>query len=410
MPSTRGHAYFLGLPLEIQWWILRYLGVCDQAALLQTCRRAQGIVEPLLYRRLFTKAGTGHDTGGLVDFLLKRPYIAGAVRFLVLDEFHPVAYRQLMGIKFPNLESIIVQHGGEPLSIEDEKRCSLNQLVKEQPNLRSLTFSVERENWTTFKLEEDDAALFRHRKLRRMRFSYIDFSAFGKLDVDYFQHADLKGLFMELCWYDHEALDRLLSPTTRLQNLLISHNDQLPFSERLYPNLLAPAQESLRILDFTWRWKLPLEDQGMDLTQFKNLHFLRIPPIYLLGSAYMDDSALPGLIPTRFPPNLKMLLLENIVPRSIRVMNERGIVFPGYPPPGYTLELTLRPRDYQLVRFLIAEKHHVLPRLKYVLMYYMEFMQDFLDFYPLVKENGAGPGPLLTTDYLNPLLDWLDEL
>ncbi|KAG4218402.1 hypothetical protein PC116_g33118 [Phytophthora cactorum] len=124
----------------------------------------------------------------------------------------------------------------------------------------------------------------------------------------------------------------------------------------------------------------------------------------------MDDSALPELIRTRFPPNLKMLLLENIVPRSIRVMNERGIVFPGYPPPGYTLELTLRPRDYQLVRFLIAEKHHVLPRLKYVLMYYMEFMQDFLDFYPLVKDNGSGPSPVLTTDYLNPLLDWLDEL
>ncbi|KAI1470602.1 uncharacterized protein F4812DRAFT_456612 [Daldinia caldariorum] len=410
MPSTRGHAYILCLPLEIQWWILRYLGIRDQASLLQTCRRAQEIVEPLLYRRLFTKAGTDHDTNGLVEFLLERPYIVGAVRFLVLDEFHPVAYRQLMGIKFLNLESITMQHGGEPLSIEDEKRCSLNQLVKEQPNLKNLSFSIELGNWAAFRFEEDDAVLFRHRKLRRMRLSYIDFSAFDKLEVDYFQHTDLRGLFIELCWYNHEALDRLLSPSTRLQNLLIGHNDQLPFSERLYPSLLAPAQESLRILDFTWRWKLPVEDQGMDLTQFRNLHFLRIPPIYLLGSAYMDDSALPELIRTRFPPNLKMLLLENIVPRSIRVMNERGIVFPGYPPPGYTLELTLRPRDYQLVRFLIAEKHRVLPRLKYVLMYYMEFMQDFLDFYPLVKDNGAGPGPVLTTDYLNPLLDWLDEL
>ncbi|KAK6957648.1 hypothetical protein Daesc_000435 [Daldinia eschscholtzii] len=114
MPSTRGHAYFLRLPLEIQWWILRYLGIRDQASLSQSCRRAQGIVEPLLYRRIFTRAGTDHDTSGLVEFLLKRPYIAGAVRFLVLDEFHPVAYRQLMSIRFPNLESITVQHGGEP--------------------------------------------------------------------------------------------------------------------------------------------------------------------------------------------------------------------------------------------------------------------------------------------------------
>lgn len=140
MPPTRGHDYFIGLPLEIHWWILRYLGVRDQASALQTCRRARGIVEPLLYRRVFTKAGTDHNTGGLVEFLLKRPYIVGAVRFLVLDEFDPVAYRQLMGIKFPNLESIIVQHGGEPPSIEHEKRWSLNQLVKEQPNLKSCEF------------------------------------------------------------------------------------------------------------------------------------------------------------------------------------------------------------------------------------------------------------------------------
>lgn len=145
----------------------------------------------------------------------------------------------------------------------------------------------------------------------------------------------------------------------------------------------------------------------MDFTKFPNLHFLRVPPIYLLGSNYMDGSALPDLIRTKFPPNLKMLLLENIVPRSIRVMNERGIVFPGYPPPGYTLELTLMPRDYQLIRFLIAEKQHVLPRLKYVLVYYTEFMQDATDLYMLAKENGIALGPLTAT---NPFLDWLDEL
>ncbi|KAI2637230.1 hypothetical protein GGS26DRAFT_547873 [Hypomontagnella submonticulosa] len=407
MSPTDSHAYFFSLPLEIQWWILRYLGVCDQASFHQTCRRAQDIVEPLLYKKIATKVNTQNNTANLVEFLHKRPQIVSVVRFLVLDEFHPVAYRELMAIEFPHLESIIVQHDGMPLQIGDEYRRTLNQRVKEQPRLTNMTFSIERDNWTAVKLEEDDAVLFQHRRLRRLRMSYIDFSAFGQLDVDYFGHIALKGLFLELCWYTHEALERLASPTTKLQNVLIGHNDQLPFSERLYPDILAPAQESLRILDLTWRWKIPLEDQGMDFTKFPNLHFLRVPPIYLLGSNYMDGSALPDLIRTKFPPNLKMLLLENIVPRSIRVMNERGIVFPGYPPPGYTLELTLMPRDYQLIRFLIAEKQHVLPRLKYVLVYYTEFMQDATDLYMLAKENGIALGPLTAT---NPFLDWLDEL
>ncbi|KAL7627861.1 hypothetical protein AAE478_002056 [Parahypoxylon ruwenzoriense] len=403
-------APFFSLPLEIQWCILRCLNLRDQASFLRTCRRARDIVEPLFYRNIFTKVGTHNDTAGLLAFLQRRPHVISLVHFLILDEFHPVAYRQLMAIEFPNLESIIAKHDGEPLQIDDEKRQSLNEFVREQPRLTSLTFSIEREDPNPFKLDEDDAIMFRHRKLRRMRLSYVDFSAFGRLAADYFQHVDLRGFLIDLCWYDYEALDRFISPTVQLQNVLISHNDQLPFSEKLYPTLLDRARESLRILDLTWRWKIPLEDQGMDFTGFPNLHFLRVPPVYLLSSAYMEDTALEELIRTKFPPNLKMLLLENIVPRSIRVMNERGFVFPGYPPPGYTLELALMPRDYQLIRFLITEKHNVLPRLKYVLMYYMEIMHDPLDLYPLAKENGITLSPLYATDYLTPLLDWLDEL
>lgn len=273
-----------------------------------------------------------------------------------------------------------------------------------------MTFSIEREDASPVILDEDDAVLFRHRKMRRIRISFIDFSAFAYADADYFQHEGLRVLSIELCRYTCEALNRLVAPSRSLQDVHFSHNGQVPFSEKLYPIVLASSRESLRILDLTWRWKIPHEGEGMDFTRFSNLHFLRVPPIYLLGSTYMDEMALPGLVRTKFPPNLKMLLLENIVPRSIRVMNERGVVFPGFPPPGYTLELTLMPRDYQLIRFLISEKHRVLPRLKYVLMYYMEFMRDPSDLYPLAKEHGVTLGPLLATDYLNPLLNWLDEL
>ncbi|KAI1102793.1 hypothetical protein F4804DRAFT_333952 [Jackrogersella minutella] len=409
MASTNTHDYLTRLPLEIQWWILRYVDLGGQASLLQTCRRAQDVVEPLLYHKVFTKTGSHGNTAGLVELLHRRPHVASFIHFLVLDEFHPVAYRQLMAIEFPNLESIIMQHDGDILDIDETTRLDLNQLIKEQPNLTNLTFSIERDNWSAVTLHEDDAILFRHKKLRRIRISYIDFSAFGQLDMNYFEHSDLRVLFFELCWYNQDALSRLLSPTAKLQNLLIGHNDQLPFSEHLYPAVLDPARESLRILDLTWRWKFPIEDQGMNFTQFPNLHFLRVPPVYLLGSAYMDYVLLPELIRTRFPPNLKMLLLENIVPRSVRLMNERGIVFPGYPQ-RYTLELRLLPRDYQLIRYLITQKQNVLPRLKYVLMYYMEFMQDPADLYPLAKRNGVTLGPLLATDYVNPLLDWLDEL
>ncbi|KAI5868265.1 hypothetical protein GGS23DRAFT_602115 [Durotheca rogersii] len=408
-PTSR-RLSLLNLPLELQWWILGCLDLRDQGSFLRASQQAREVVEPLFYRKIFTKVGTHNDTVGLVNLLKTRPHVVSLVHFLILDEFHPIAYRQLLAIEFPNLESVIAQHDGEPLEIDDERRRSLNRLVREQPKLTNLTFSIEQGNRPTFELNEDDAVLFRHRKLRRIRISYVDFSLFGRLAVDYFQHADLRALLIELCWYDYEALDRLVSPTTQLQNVLLGHNDQLPFSERLYPTLLAPVRESLRILDLTWRWKIPLEDRGMDFTLFPNLHFLRVPPVYLLGSAYMEDSVLESLVRTKFPPNLKMLLLENIVPRSIRVMNERGIVFPGYPPPGYTLELALMPRDYQLIRFLITEKHKVLPRLKYVLMYYMEMMHDPLDLYPLAKENGITLSPLYATDYLTPLLDWLDEL
>ncbi|OTB08258.1 hypothetical protein M426DRAFT_8064 [Hypoxylon sp. CI-4A] len=410
MASSHSSSHLLGLPLEIQWWVLRDLELRDQAAFLRTCSRARDIVEPLLYHKIYTKSGTHNDTVGLLEFLNGRPHVINLIHFLVLDEFHPVAYRQLMAIEFPNLESMIMQHSGEPLKIDDDHRRSLNELVKEQPKMANLTFTIERENWSAVQLEEDDAVLFRHKNLRRLRMSWIDFSAFGNLDADYFQHSELKALFIEFSWYTREAFDRLVSPTATLQNVNIIHNEQLPFSEKLYPHVLASARQSLRILDLTWRWRIPVEDQGMDFTRFPNLHFVRVPPIYLLGSAYTDDVVLPDLIRANCPPNLKMLLLENIVPRSIRVMNERGVVFPGYPPPGYTLELTLMPRDYQLIRFLITEKQHVLPKLKYVLMYYMEFLSDPTDLYPLAKENGITLGPLLASDYLNPLLDWLDEL
>lgn len=391
--------------------VLRYLDRGNLASFTLACHKSRDIVEPLLYSKVFTKINTHNDTPALVDFLLRRPHVVGFIRSLVLDEFHPVAYRQLMAIEFPNLESITVEQDIELRRwIGDEKRRSLNQLIREQPKLTNLTFWIEVEDEPLFKLEEDDAILFRHRKLQFMRMSHIDFSAFEQLEVDYLWHSKLKLLFVEQCYYTYEAFDRLLSPTAKLQNILISHNNALPFSEKLYPALLSPVRESLRILDLTWRWNIPFEAQGMDFTGFLNLHFLRVPPIYLLGDAYMEVSELPNLIPAKFPPNLKMLLLENIVPRSVRLMNERGVVFPGYPPPGYTLALTLMPRDCQLIKYLITEKANVLPRLKYILMYYMELMEDPSHLYPLAKEYGVTLGPLLSTDYLNPLVEWLDGL
>ncbi|KAI1386524.1 uncharacterized protein F4822DRAFT_319269 [Hypoxylon trugodes] len=410
MPLNSGHSYFFNLPLEIQWWILRYLGPCDQASFLQTCTRARDIVEPLLYTKVYTKIGTYNDSTGLVDLLFRRPHIIRSIHILILDEFHPVAYRQLMAIEFPNLESIIMHHEGEPLSIDDERRRSMNEFVKEQPNLTNLTFAIEPENPSTVLLEQDDAILFRHRKLRRIRISHVDFSAFGGLDADYFPHSDLKRLLVDSCWYTYGALAQLLSPTTKLISLLLGHNAQLPFSERLYPALLGPVRETLRILDLTWRHKIPLGNEGMDFTRFPNLHFLRVPPIYLLGTAYTDNADLEGLIRSRFPPNLKMLLLENIVPRSIRVMDEQGVVFPGYPRPGFTLELTLLPHDYHLIRFLTTEKDHVLPLLKYVLMYYMEFLQDPAGIFSLAKDHGIMLSHLSGSDHINHLLEWLDEM
>lgn len=121
--------------------VLRYLDRGNLASFTLACHKSRDIVEPLLYSKVFTKINTHNDTPALVDFLLRRPHVVGFIRSLVLDEFHPVAYRQLMAIEFPNLESITVEQDIELRRwIGDEKRRSLNQLIREQPKLTNCKF------------------------------------------------------------------------------------------------------------------------------------------------------------------------------------------------------------------------------------------------------------------------------
>lgn len=125
------------LAAELQNMIIEKLETLkDKASFVATCKHAQNITEPYLYRKIYTKIHGNHDTAWLVGFLDRRPELLLMVRFLVLDEYEPVSLHRLLSREFPGLESLVVQHVGEVRDRRTarEKRA-LRRAFKSQPRL-----------------------------------------------------------------------------------------------------------------------------------------------------------------------------------------------------------------------------------------------------------------------------------
>lgn len=73
-PSKRDHnpkqySSFMDLPPEILDAIVRDLKLHDLAVLVQTSRTVSAYLEPWLYKKIYTRRDTPHDTKGLVSLL-----------------------------------------------------------------------------------------------------------------------------------------------------------------------------------------------------------------------------------------------------------------------------------------------------------------------------------------------------
>ncbi|KAL8848566.1 MAG: hypothetical protein Q9221_006399 [Calogaya cf. arnoldii] len=128
---------FMDLPPEIRDAVLQDLRLRGLAVLVLTTKAVRAYVEPFLYKKIYTRRNTPHDTKGLINLLQRRGHIAPMIHILVLDEYHPRHMRRLLSIEMPHLSTLLIQH--EEWSVADvserEKRA-LNRDVVIQPNIK----------------------------------------------------------------------------------------------------------------------------------------------------------------------------------------------------------------------------------------------------------------------------------
>ncbi|ORY59975.1 uncharacterized protein BCR38DRAFT_443507 [Pseudomassariella vexata] len=368
----------------------------DKQSLVRTCKAAQRLTEPHLYWKIYTKIGTQNDTAWLLRFLDRRPDVVPMIHYLVLDEWDPRSFQQLLAREFPNLESIIAQHEGP---VTDERtateRRALCRAVRPQLRMTNLTLSVQlsldtaTRATTYYKLEREDRSIFRHPSLTRIRLSYLDFSCLADTRPDYLIHENLKELHIETSMYTEQALTRLISPSKKLWRFRLHHDRELPFPASLYPRILSSARESLGMVFILLRYMHPTDDVRMDFGSFPALNSLTVHPRYILGNDYGPSQASQAIIRqrlnTHLPPNLQVFGLEGLVP-----------MWPC-PPPG--MKVVLADRDWCLVHMLLAERELV-PKLVLLGIYYLERLTYPVYLHGLARERGIKFTGLYSSDEL----------
>ncbi|KAL8864861.1 MAG: hypothetical protein Q9174_007189, partial [Haloplaca sp. 1 TL-2023] len=283
----------------------------------------------------------------------------------------------------------------------------MNRDMIRQPKLTNFVFWIERVDQTFYRLSQEDASLFRHPNLERLRLFHVDFSSFEKIAETYFQHENLATLIVEDSQYSPDALNRIVSPSRNLKDVKIHDIYHPPFAPIHFLPILTPYAASLKVLRLEWRHHQSCYTPGfagLDLSSFAVLRLLRIQPGILLGSggdgveSYTTGTKLGllKLVRSRFPPGLKILLLESLtIP----------------PPPGPVreeLDMVLSPKDLELIRCLIEHKQSFAPKLHFIFMYYLDEMVEPEELYELAGKRGIEICGLYQSDIIDPGLEYLD--
>ncbi|KAK1988459.1 hypothetical protein LZ30DRAFT_22171 [Colletotrichum cereale] len=392
----------LTIPPELVSTILCNLEIRELRPLMETCRALGSLTAPAFYEKIFTREGTRHDTAGLVDLLVRRPHIRTLIHYLVIDELDEVAVRQLLAFDLPNLRSILVQHEkdiSKPADAEAKQR--LNALVTQKPRMQNFTLNVMHDSFhcpperrTYYRLSAEDAVFFRNPTLTRVRLSYLDLGGLKDPSVDPLPFGNLGELHIEACKLGLEALEKMLAPATSLRKFHFMHQFGLPCEPDHFVSLLGPARGTLKVLKLHWsRFEAP-ETACMSLSGFPAIRQLVVDPLLLFGS-YTAESDMAALVRGGVPPNLKVLSLDNVQPW------DRPRLRPGW---GYALS----PVNKKLIRTLVEEKEHLLPRLRHLTYYHGNQCAEDLTAYPY-EDHGMGLTTSNVDEDLNIPMDWLDS-
>ncbi|KAL8894630.1 MAG: hypothetical protein Q9207_008451 [Kuettlingeria erythrocarpa] len=394
----------MDLPPEIRDAIVEDLWLNEIAILVRTSKSVQAYLEPRLYKKIYTKIGTAHNTAGLVDLLQRRTHIVPMIQTLVLDEYHPRHTRQLLSIEMPNLWCLLVQHEGDSIEyVSEREKRALNRNMVEQPAISNFSFVVL---WTSepLTLSKQDTCLFRQSNLDRLRFSYLDFSAFETASHRYLNYTGLTKLFIEQSTYSIAALKQLIAPSRSLTYINLHHlRGPVPFEERDLCSALSPTAGTLKVLKLWWTQHPAERDYGFDLSRFTALRLLRIEPGLLLGPHQRkgvrtytspESPELQQLIRSRLPPRVKILLLESV---TLAKSVDDGLV------------QVIFDKDLELMRCLLEHREAVAPKLTHLWMYYLENMVNPTDLYALSKRVGVRFCGLYESDDFDIDEAWLDK-
>jgi hypothetical protein len=290
------------------------------------------------------------------------------------------AYRELLGFDLPNLEAVLLQHEGKvKLKIDEEEKERLNQSIIPKPRMVNCThlslyhstaqlvnldisivvlnimknpwsYPPEHRSYPRFTI--NDAILFKHSSLTRLRISYVDLTALENASDDMFPFENLTHLLIEISCISLGVFKKMLSPAKKLAVFRFHQELHLPFSFKEFRELFWKFRRTLRVLKLEWRRIQDGETIGLDLSDFPALRILLGDPEVLFGQ-WKTCPDLVDQLKRRLPPKIRILTLIQFCWRNV----DDGSQQAAWDEYGYV----------GLLRTIVQNKREILPYLKYLL-------------------------------------------
>ncbi|KIL89828.1 hypothetical protein FAVG1_06563 [Fusarium avenaceum] len=365
---------------EIYKIIMEELETKELFSLMLTSRAINHLTIPSFYKKIYTREKTACDTRGLVRLLTEKPWIKDLVHYLVIDEMDGGAYRELLGFDLPNLEAVLLQHEGKvKLKIDEEEKERLNQSIIPKPRLTNcmhlslyystaqlvnldisiVVLNIMRNPWNYApenrrypKFTINDAILFKHSSLTRLRISYVNLTALENASDDMFPFENLTHLLIEISCINLGVFKKMLSPVKKLAVFRFHQELHLPFSFEEFRQLFWRFRRTLRALKLEWRRIQDGETIGLDLSDFPALRILLGDPEVLFGQ-WKTCPDLIDQLKRRLPPNIRILTLIQFCWRNV----DDGSQQAAWDQYGYV----------GLLRTIVHNKKEILPYLRYLL-------------------------------------------
>lgn len=198
----------------------------------------------------------------------------------------------------------------------------------------------------------NDAILFKHSSLTRLRISYVNLTALENASDDMFPFENLTHLLIEISCINLGVFKKMLSPVKKLAVFRFHQELHLPFSFEEFRQLFWRFRRTLRALKLEWRRIQDGETIGLDLSDFPALRILLGDPEVLFGQ-WKTCPDLVDQLKRRLPPNIRILTLIQFCWRNV----DDGSQQAAWDQYGYV----------GLLRTIVHNKKEILPYLRYLL-------------------------------------------